>query len=246
MFLDSDVEIEKDGLKKIADTFLNASKNTEVVMSIAPFHKVKKLYEDLSAIFNIIMLGSMNAFTPFKKAEPTGLFGQSLILKKSTYFLINGHEAVKDKILENVFMAELFQKAGVKLKCFGGNGTLSFRMYPVGLMDLINGWTKAFASGAGRTALPILLNIIFWISAGFMIPIALIQSLIIKEYIILWIAFYLVYALQILWLMKRIGTFNSISAFLFPINLIFYCIVFFRSLYFQISKRKVQWKSREI
>ncbi len=245
MFLDSDIELESGGLEKILATYSYYSKDAGVVMSIAPYHKVEKVYEEFSAIFNIIMVGSMNAFTPLK-SEPTGLFGPSLIVSAKDYFKINGHESVKNKILENVFMAEKFKKAGLKLKCFGGKGALSFRMYPDGLKELADGWTKAFASGASKTPFGALFNIILWISAGFLITIAFILSFISSEFVYLWAIFYILFANQTLWMLKRIGFFGVFSVLFFPINLLFFCAIFFRSLYFQITNKKTLWKSREV
>lgn len=247
IFLDSDIEVEEnEGLKKIVDTFLDNQLRENIVMSISPFHKVKDWYEELSAIFNIIMTGSMNAFTPFKKAEPNGLFGPAMIVSRENYFKINGHESVKNRILENMFMAELFKKAGVGLMCYGGSGSLSFRMYSSGLRDLVNGWSKAFASGAGQISIFSLLNIILWISGGFIITALLIYSFLTSFSSFIWIILYLGFSIQLLWMLKRIGTFRIISAFLFPVHLLSFCLIFVRSLIYKKLNKSIQWKSREV
>lgn len=250
IFLDSDTIIEPNGLKKIVDSYLFELQESDewngVVMSIAPFHKIKKLYEEFSAIFNIIMVGSMNAFTPFKGNQPTGLYGQSLIVSKINYFEIDGHSSVKSKILENVFMAKKFRENGSRLVCLGGMGSLSFRMYPDGFRALIDGWTKAFASGAGQASVSALLSTIFWISAGFMISIKLFFDLFVGAPIIMWLLLYVAYSLQTYWMLRRLGSFSFLTALLFPINLVFYVIVFSRSLYYLISKKSINWKSRDV
>lgn len=244
VFLDSDTVLEEGGLIKILDTFTEDEKNP--VISILPFHNTKHFYEGFSAIFNIIMAGSMNAFTPSKNPKPTGLFGQSLIVSRDNYFKINGHELVKDKILENVFLAEKFSEMGIALKCLGGKGTLSMCMYPDGFRNLINGWTKAFASGAGRTAPLSLFMIILWISTGNLISIMTPVTLITGGNYLIWLILYAVYAVQMIWLMKRTGTFRIITAMIFPLQLMFYCIVFFRSLYYQKTGKTIKWKSRDV
>lgn len=247
IFLDSDIEIEKnDGLKKLVDTYLVNMEKENIVMSISPFHKVIDWYEELSAIFNIIMTGSMNAFTPFKNSKPNGLFGPAMIVSRENYFKINGHESVKNRILENMFMAELFKKAGVGLKCYGGSGSLSFRMYSSGLKDLVNGWSKAFASGAGQISILSLLNIILWISGGFIITSLLIYSFLTSFSSLIWIILYIGFSTQMLWMLKRIGTFRIISAFLFPIHLFSFCIIFGRSLIYKKLNKSIQWKSRDV
>lgn len=246
LFLDADTELMENGLEKMLTTYQHLSKQEKTAMSISPYHKVNKLYEEFSLIFNIIMTGSMNAFTPVRDAEPSGLFGPCLLVTKEDYFLINGHESVKDKILENVFIGEKFKEKGIRLKCFSGQSSLSYRMYPEGLKSLINGWSKAFASGAGKTPFLILLNIIAWISAGFIIPVFLIYSYYTQGNTFIWFLFYILYALQLARMMKNTGSFRYLSALLFPVHLVFYCIVFFLSLYYQKAGRTVQWKSRNL
>ncbi len=250
IFLDADTEFEDNGLQKIMHTYMNTvhEDDTEggVVLSIAPYHKVKKLYEELSAVFNIITLGSMNAFTPLKSLKTTGLFGPSLIVHRNNYYKINGHESVKHRMLENVFMAAKFRAKNIPLKCLGGRGTLSYRMYPKGLKDLVNGWTKAFASGLGQTSFLTLLLIIFWISGGFIVSVFLIRSIFENSGFFYWILLYCGFSIQMYWMLKRIGSFKIISALFFPFHLVFYCVVFFRSLIFLILNKSIKWKSRAV
>jgi 4,4'-diaponeurosporenoate glycosyltransferase len=249
IFLDSDVEIEESGLQKMMDSFVHFAENTpgkNIVMSIAPFHRIKEIYEELSAIFNIIMMGSMNAFTPFRNAGPTGLFGQSLIVSKENYFKINGHESVRNHILENMFMAEKFKEEQISLKCLGGKGSLSFRMYSNGLRELVDGWSKAFASGAAQIPVLSLINIILWISGGFIIFILFIKSIIDSEYLYYSLILYTGFSVQMLGMLKRIGSFRLVSSFLYPFHFIFFCTVFTRSMLNKLLKKKIQWKSRNV
>lgn len=247
IFLDSDTELEPNGLRKLLDSYMFEVENHgPTVMSVSPFHKVKYYYEDFSSLFNIIMNASMNAFTPVRNAIPAGLFGQSLILSKADYFGIGGHEQVKDKILENMFLAEKFKASGIRLKCLGGRGTLSFRMYPHGFADLVNGWSKAFASGAARIPFASLLNIILWISAGFIIAIFSVRAIFNGANLTPWLALYFAFALQILWMMKRLGSFKIFSAMIYPLHFVFFCFIFGRSLYIKLFNKKVSWKARDI
>lgn len=235
-FLDADTEFENGGLKKVIDTFLI----DRVTMSVAPFHKVKLFYEEFSSIFNIVMLGSMNAFTP-NNEQTDGLFGQSLIIEKELYNQIGGHARVKDIILENVYLANVLKSNGYKIKCFGGKNSLSLRMYPDGFINLINGWTKAFSSGADRTKSSTLMQIILWINAGFISTIMLVY-----QPNILTISFYLLFAIQFYWMLTRIGSFKIITALLFPFHVLFFSIVFARSVYYKKTGKKINWKQRSV
>ncbi|MEJ2629460.1 MAG: glycosyl transferase family 2, partial [bacterium] len=128
----------------------------------------------------------------------------------------------------------------------GGRGTLSYRMYPKGLKELINGWSKAFASGFSQTSISALLLIIFWISGGFVVLISLVYNTIVNGGFLLWLLLYFGFFLQIYWMLRRIGSFKIITALFFPFHLLFYCIVFFRSLIFQLRGKNIQWKSRSV
>lgn len=247
-FLDADTFFEENGLEKVLSTYLYHLKDEPngLAMSIAPFHKIEKFYESFSSIFNIIMVGSMDGFTQNKFKKPIGLYGQSLIIDKENYLAIDGHKSVKDKILENVFMAKLFLEKGVNLKLFGGSKALSFRMYPDGFKSLVDGWTKAFAMGAGQTPFNIMLKIILWITAGFMIPILLILAIINGNHIGIWSSFYFAFAFQTYAMLSRLGNFKFLSALFYPVYLVFYVIVFSRSLYYVKTKKSINWKSREV
>lgn len=58
--------------------------------------------------------------------------------------------------------------------------------------------------------------------------------------------FYLVYAAELLWMMKKTGNFGPLSALLYPLHLLFFLFVFFRSLVLTYVVRAVTWKGRRI
>ena len=79
VFLDADLSLEDDGLRRIVSAFLSG----EGVLSVLPCHSVRKLYENLSAYFNLLMAMGTGAFTAFgERLQPAGLFGQSLVLDR--------------------------------------------------------------------------------------------------------------------------------------------------------------------
>jgi 4,4'-diaponeurosporenoate glycosyltransferase len=245
IFLDADTYLAQDGLQKILDTYVNEP----AVMSIAPYHETEKFHEQFSAFFNIIMTGSMNAFTMLGNAlKPTGLFGPSLIVSRDQYFSIQGHAAVKDKILEHFFMAQIFITHQIPLKCLGGKGTLSFRMYPQSFHELIQGWSKAFAKGAGQTkALPLGL-IIVWLSGAISVVINLSLGGFIFGAAFVWsnLVLYIAYSGQIYWMLSRIGNFRWYTSLGYPGPLLFFFMVFLNSVFSMVLHKKVQWKDRNI
>ena len=245
IFLDADTIVHPGGLKRMIATFNSES----AVMSIAPFHITKKLHEQFSAIFNMIVISSVNAFSVFSSHRtPSGLFGPCLIVNRNYYNRIDGHRSVKGKILENLYMAEKFKEACIPMACFGGKGVLSYRMYPDSLKQLIEGWGKAFVSGASQTENIMTLLISFWFAGLVSVPVYLLATALLPSisvsYVIL--SIYFLYVIEQIWALKRIGSFFLITGAFYPLTVFFFLGVF---CYLFIKNRcgsGVQWKGRNI
>jgi 4,4'-diaponeurosporenoate glycosyltransferase len=245
LFCDADTFFECGGLRRIVDAYLEE----RGVVSVGAYHKVERAYEELSAFFNLIMTAGTGGFTILgRRLQPTGLFGQFLMLDRRTYFERGGHTCVKDKVLENFYLAEVFRRSGTSLRCCGGKGAFSMRMYPNGLRDLIQGWSKAFATGAARTPLPILLMIIAWIAGSCTSVILLLMAAFAGSLSALMPSgiLYLLFAVQIWFMLMRVGSFRFYTALLYPIPLLFYLAVFTRSSFIVAFKKEVSWKGRQM
>ena len=225
LFLDADTWFEPDGLARVLADYDGGA------FSVGPFHAVQGVYEDLSLFFNINMtVGTL----------PDGLFGQMLLVDRESYRRAGGHEAVKARILENCFLAELFRDAGVRVRSATGRGAFSFRMYPAGLRDLIEGWTKGFASGAGQTPRGMLLLVVAWMIGLMFAPLGWAMNAGSWN----WAVMYLLCAAQLGWVSRRIGAFRWWTALLYPVPLVFFFVVFARSAL--RSGKPVNWKGRTI
>ncbi|NWG03902.1 MAG: glycosyltransferase [Syntrophaceae bacterium] len=245
LFLDADTFLEREGLAKIVSTYLEK----RGLLSVQPFHQMEKRYERLSAIFNIITMAGMNAFTPLgARLKPMGAFGPCMICSKEDYFKIGGHEKARGEVLESLVLGREFIKAKQGVHCFGGKGTISFRMYPDGLKSLIEGFSKGFGTGAKAMSLVSLFMVVGWIFGGMGITRQLIQSAILGDPIGLigGLVLDLLYILQIHWMLFRIGNFGFSTTFLFQIPLLFFVLVFTYSILRIFLIRKVRWKGREV
>lgn len=230
LFVDADTWFEPDGLLHILNS------RADSVLSVGPYHAVRRPYEQLSAFFNLLMTAGTGAFG-LSSGEPNGLFGQMLLVRRDDYWLVGGHEAVKGRILENFYLAERFREHGVNMRCVVGKGAAAFRMYPDGLSQLIEGWTKSFASGAAQTSRVLLLLIVTWMVGMVLCLYLLTQG---------WtgLAAYFLYAAQLHLLLRRIGRFRWYTAVFYPVALVFYFVVFTLSML--RSRTQVTWKGRII
>jgi 4,4'-diaponeurosporenoate glycosyltransferase len=225
-FVDADTSFDKpDGLRQLLASWPGGA------YSVCPWHAVERAWEHLSLFFNLNMvLGTV----------PVGLFGQLLLIEKESYWKSGGHEKVRDKVLENFRLAGHCREAGVPARSMAGRGIISFRMYPGGIRDMIEGWTKGFASGAGQTPGRVLGIIIGWFTGLMLICIGLFAS----GFTWPWMVLYLMATLQVGIFARRVGDFRWWLAPLFPAALVFFFWLFAKSA--RRSGKPVSWKGREI
>jgi len=237
--------LEPEGLSKIVSTYLEKGG----LLSIQPFHKMKRRYERLSAIFNIIATAGMNVFTPLgSKLKPMGAFGPCMICSREDYFVVGGHEKARGEVLESLAIGKEFLKMNREVHCYGGKETISFRMYPDGLWTLVEGFSKGFGTGAKAVSLGSLLMIVAWVFGGVGVTRQLIQSVLLGNMtdFVGWFMLDVLYIFQIHWMLLRIGNFGFSTALLFQIPLLFFVIVFMISVLRIFLIRKVRWKGREV
>ena len=241
VFLDADTFVEKNGLGDIIDTYLE----TDGILSVQPYHRTRRLYEQLSMFFNIIMMAAMGPFTVLGgRIQPIGLFGPCVVMRKAYYFESGGHVRVKGQVVEDLALGEKLKERNLPIHCYGGLGTISFRMYPNGIRDLVDGWSKGFATGASRTGIPLLVAIVAWIGSGISATVCAVGAIsgISNTFVVGWALAYLAFAVQVQWMASRVGTFKLYSALLFPVSLLFFIAVFFRSIFLVAIRRSVVWK----
>lgn len=248
IFLDADIFLPRpDSLENIIQTFMEHEKKG--VLSIQPFHIIQKPYENLSAIFNILVLAGMNRFSILKdRIQPAGAFGPSLITTKETYFHVGGHKRVKDAIMENIDLGKTFLEAGYPVHLYGGKGNLHFRMYPEGLSGLAQGWSKSFASGSQSTHPLIMLGTSLWIAGAFITLFAPLYFLAVGKLGIALFSLggYLLYASHFYRIARLTGQFHFIAILLYPILFIYFVALFGVSVLKTYVSKEVLWKGRKI
>jgi 4,4'-diaponeurosporenoate glycosyltransferase len=245
IFLDADTFLDPDGLQKIVATFFKK----RGLLTIQPYHQMEKVLERLSAIFNIIVLAGMNAFTPWgARFKPMGAFGPCNVCFGEDYFAIGGHQKVRGEVLESLGLGKEFSRANHGVHCYGGKGTISFRMYPEGIRSMMEGFAKGFATGARATSLGTMLMVVCWITGGVGVTRYLLQSAVSGEFAnLIWLLIInFLYVFQIHWMLSRIGNFGFLTAILYPIPLLFFIFVFALSLMRIFFFGEVRWKGRVV
>ena len=99
----------------------------------------ERWYEQASLLFNVTALMGSGAFTVLgERVHPTVAFGPVLAMRRRRYDEVGGHAAVRDRHTEDIGLARL--AGGAVL--FTGRPDTTFRMYPDGWRQLVDGWTR--------------------------------------------------------------------------------------------------------
>lgn len=236
VFLDADTALEPGGLSRLIDEHGRRGG----LFSVQPFHVTERAYESLSAFFNLVSMMGVGAFTPRPAPRPTAAFGPCLVCSAADYAATGGHAHpdVRGQVVEDVALARRFTEEGLAVSVLGGRGTVNFRMYAGGIGQLVEGWTKNFASGASSTPPLTIVAISLWlsgcISAAWALPAPAATAV------------YLAYAGQLGWMLRRIGRFGWWAPLLYPVLLAFFLVVFVRSLMLTHLRGEVRWRGRTI
>ncbi|MDT0160897.1 glycosyltransferase family 2 protein [Bacillus sp. AG4(2022)] len=248
LFLDADTKFTSvDGLRNLLHFY--QGKGARGIVALQPFHTVERLYEHLSVVFNIIVVAGMNLFTIWgSRFKTAGSFGPCILCNRDDYFLSGGHKKIEGAIMDDLALGEAFLEHDLPVRCLGGKGIISLRMYPEGLGSLIEGWCKSFAVGSKSTHPAVMLMVIFWIAGSFIAAGALISS--ITEWnpaaMIFSAALYILYSIQTAWFARRVGNFRWAIFPFYPVLFVFFAGIYLYSFIRVNIFHSVKWKGRNI
>lgn len=238
LFLDADTRLAPDALTRLVSAHHCLA--SDGLLSVQPHHDVRRPYEQLSAICNVVSVQASAMATPLSTSAEVA-FGPCLLVRADALEAVGGFGAVRGEIVEDVALAHAFNADSRPVRCLAGGSTVSFRMYPDGLASLVEGWTKNLASGAAMASPLAVLGTVAWVCALMSVtfdavtePTSLVAGA--------WAAL----SLQLWWMLRRIGSFHPLTAVLFPIPLLAFFALFARSMVVRVARRPVAWRGRRI
>ncbi|HAX72645.1 MAG TPA: 4,5-dihydroxyphthalate decarboxylase [Firmicutes bacterium] len=242
LFVDADTVFADGALSKLIKTYMGING----VLSLQPYHRVTKWFEQCSLYFNLILVGGMHSFSCFSNAETAiGLFGPLIMIDAKLYKQIKGHESVKDKVIEDLALGQVLKQNKIKLYNYIGYDSISFKMYDhVGA--LIEGWTKNFALGAKTTNIRLFLMTFIWITQSLSVFFNLVNHLISHKPFGIILLFYILYVGQLYFISKQLGSFKHVVLVMYPIYILIFIAIFIYSSIKTFIFKKVNWKGRPI
>ena len=184
LFIDADTSLAPDLIVRLVNA--QRSRNADMV-SVAGRQELGSFWERLvqPQVFTMILarFGSTERVNRSRWATDKIANGQCILVRRSAYERIGGHGAVRDKVAEDLMLAQAFHRTGHRFTLVLGLPQLSTRMY-TSLAELIRGWRKNIYAGAvdalplgrvGRIIVPFLLIV----PAAFMLipPVVLVLGL---------------------------------------------------------------------
>jgi 4,4'-diaponeurosporenoate glycosyltransferase len=235
LLLDADVRLAPDAVARlmaVADDGL---------VSVQPFHDVVRPYEQLSAFPNAVALLASGIAAVRPSRRPGLAFGPCLCTTPATLAAAGGFEGVAGEAIEDIALARAYERAGRSVTCVAGGASVRFRMYPDGVRSLIEGWGKNLSGGARRARPLPLLGAVLWVCA------AVATSLEVLQADTPWtVVAYAAFAVQLWWVLRRIGSFRWWVAVAFPVPLLAFLGLFAWSLIQRVVRRRVTWRGRRI
>jgi chlorobactene glucosyltransferase len=220
------------------------------LLSGMPQQEVKTWSEQLLVP---ILAWSFMAFIPLALAERARAaflsvsIGQYLLFRRSAYLAIKGHEAVRDKVVEDFELARNIKKAGLQWRFVDATPRIHCRMYH-NFREVFNGLSKnlfvvfgnVFFFALAWSALVISFLepqlILLLALLGVTLPIKLVglSVLAIGQAILLW------------GLTDLRFRFPIKQAALYPITIVLSVVIGLRSMFAHTFKRGVSWKGRSV
>jgi 4,4'-diaponeurosporenoate glycosyltransferase len=227
VFLDADVRLEPGALDRLDAAEAAAG----ALVSVQPWHVPGSAVEHLSLFFNLTALGGTGTASPLRRFTKPVAYGPVLVTGRAAYEAAGGHAhpAVRQAVAEDLALARRYPAT----LAFGGLGTASFRMYPNGFRQLVQGWTKNIATGAASVRWWAGVAVVGWLWSLFGSPFAGIACMALS-------------AAQVMVLGRRVGRFGVVDGLLYLPMALFFLLVFLRSVALTALGRPVRWRGRRV
>jgi chlorobactene glucosyltransferase len=251
LFVDADTYSEPNTLRSALSY---AEEHKADMLSIFPFQELGSFWERV--IQPIIFASIASAFPHRRINSPeykeAAANGQFILIRRDVYTAVGGHEAIKDKIVEDFALAKLIKGKGYRLRVARGRHLIRTRMYR-NLKEMWEGWTKNIFLGIDKNWRRLILGIIMLSLRGLLPLLLLIQSLLAISrganspiHVViclesLWLVFLNVY---FSWEGTKAYDIPAYYAFLFPISATAFIGIMISSTYKIVSGKGVVWKGR--
>jgi 4,4'-diaponeurosporenoate glycosyltransferase len=251
LFLDADVTLAPHTVDRLVATHAVSGG----LVSVQPWHRTVRPYEQLSAVCNVVAMMGTGAFAGWRRRPRPAAFGPCMLTSAADYALAGGHGSVRGEVVDDVQLARRYGQAGLDVGVYGGDDALSFRMYPQGPRQLVEGWSKNLAAGAGLVDPAAVAVSVLWIASclGFglggiatAVAVAVDPGSVSAADAAVALGGWLAVAIEMRWLLRRAGDFRWYTWALHLLPVAAFVGLFARSAWLTHVRRQVRWRGRPI
>jgi chlorobactene glucosyltransferase len=250
-FLDADTWQTPDLVPRVVNAM--SSRGSDL-LSVGGVQELGSFWERVvqPQLFSIMFMryGGTEIVNGSRRVEDKIANGQCLFVRRDAYIELGGHAAVRDRVAEDLALAQRFYAAGRRTTLVLGLDQLSTRMY-TSLRELVDGWGKNVYAG-GRDAMPFgaagkLLFPLLLVSpalAGLLPPVLLVLALagLLGHGVLLWSA--IATGVNLLWwlVVYRAMRQSMAYALLYPLGAAVLLYITGRAI---TRGQQVEWKGRQ-
>ncbi|WP_435008529.1 glycosyltransferase [Tundrisphaera lichenicola] len=147
-FLDADTRHEPDSLAIVLEY---ARSHDAAMASLLPEMRCESFWESVAQpLLGVVLMQSYPLFwanDPSKKLAFAN--GQYILIRRDAYEAAGGHEGVRDKFVEDIYLAKAVKSLGYSSRTAIAHGIGSTRMY-TSLPQFIRGWSRILYDALGR------------------------------------------------------------------------------------------------
>ena len=248
VFLDADVSVAPTALGDL----VALHRRVGGLVSVQPHHTTEAPYEQLSALCNAVAVLGSGLLSPIGRwrGRAVAAVGPCLATSARDYRAVGGHAVVRGQVAEDVALAACYRAAGLATNGVLGADQVVYRMYPDGVGQLLDGWSKNLAVGAVTVSRPAVALATAWIAS--LMAVATSGAVVLLHWAVggppAWTAAlaWAVAAAGVHRASSRVGTFGPLTALAFPVPLAVFVGAFVRSVLALVTRGSVSWRGRPV
>lgn len=242
VFVDADVRFAPGALGRVVGTLDERGG----LVSVQPFHVPERSVEHLAALFNVVAVAATDVASPVgARAGARGAFGPVLACRRADHARVGGHELARGSVVDDVALAQAFRAGGLPVTVVAGADDVAFRMYPLGLGQLVEGFTKNLTAGVGAVRRSTALLVVAWLTLLVQASVAPVRAVLGSGDLAVAVGLYALVAAQLWWMARKVGRFGPVTALAFPALVAVFLAVFVRSVV-ATARGRVSWRGRRV
>lgn len=232
---------------------------TTYQVDMVSFMPVQELYSFGERVIMPTLLGSFLMGDPTNsindpRSSRAYAYGQYIMVRRSTYDSIGGHECVKDQILDDISIGRITKEKGFSVTACDGRPLYSVRMY-TNFSEVWNGWTKN-AYALINCNIFSLIGIVVLLNLGLVVPFAtlfmLLSAPVFMAFLaplnIIWALLIFQFVCLAIWYFRSTAYYkglNPLYALLLPLGSVLVSALYINSAFCFMTGRQVKWKGRD-